>query len=211
MVDSIIFDLDGTLWDSTKSVLIAWNKTLKSFDKIKEDISLEQMESAMGLVVEEIANLFYPDLDHDYRMNVIHRCCQEECKHLLDHGGRLYEGLEDVLETLVKSYKLFIVSNCQDGYIEAFLSYHKLDKYFIDYECIGRTGQVKGENIKSVIKRNKLENPIYIGDTISDMKASKLADIPYVYASYGFGNVEDYAFRIDTIKEILPLMSRLNL
>ena len=56
-------------------------------------------------------------------------------------------------------YKLFIVSNCQDGYIECFFKAHKLDKYFTDYECPGRTGLSKGENNKLIIERNNLKNP----------------------------------------------------
>lgn len=38
-----------------------------------------------------------------------------------------------------------------------FFKAHKLDKYFIDYECPGRTGLPKGENIKLIVERNNLK------------------------------------------------------
>lgn len=77
-----------------------------------------------------------------------------ECHHLAEQGGMLYEKVGEVLKVLSKKYKLLIVSNCQSGYIEAFYEYHKLQKYFVDFENPGRTGLTKGENINLVIERN---------------------------------------------------------
>lgn len=105
-----------------------------------------------------------------------------------------------------KSYPLFIVSNCQCGYIEAFLKYHKLGEYFKDFECSGKTSLVKGENIVDIMKRNHLEHSIYVGDTQGDCDAAKLANIPFVYASYGFGEVDRYDYVIKEISDIVKLV-----
>lgn len=107
-----------------------------------------------------------------------------------------------MLESLSQKYKLFIVSNCQEGYIEAFYNYHQLETYFIDYENPGRTGLSKGENIKLIIERNQLKSPVYIGDTLGDQQAAKAAGIPFVYANYGFGEVEEYDYIIHSLREL---------
>ena len=71
---------------------------------------------------------------------------------------------------------------------------------------IQRTGLTKGENIKLIIERNNLINSIYVGDTDGDLKASRFAGIPFIYARYGFGEVKEYDYVIDSFDELLKLM-----
>jgi phosphoglycolate phosphatase len=203
-MDSIIFDLDGTLWDPIDTVLIAWNNIIKQNDQVKE-VTKEDFRSTMGLQIQDIGKKLFPYLDDIAQDQVLKECCESERYYLEEHGGNLYENVEDVLETLSQKCKLYIVSNCQDGYIETFYKYHKLEKYFLDYENPGRTGLSKGENIKLIIERNNLTNPIYVGDTEGDLKATKYAGIPFVYAKYGFGQVSEYDYVIEKFVELLNI------
>ena len=50
-----------------------------------------------------------------------------------------------------------------------------------------------------------MKNPIYVGDTNGDMEASYYAGIPFVYAAYGFGDVESFDYKIDDISELLNI------
>jgi phosphoglycolate phosphatase len=205
-LDSIIFDLDGTLWNSTSSVIDSWNETISNYNEVKNKLTVEDMKSVMGLVIQDIALKFFPYLEEENRLKIIKHCCKNECTHLEKNGAILYDKLEQVLKDLTKRYKLFIVSNCQCGYIEAFFKSHRLNKYFIDYESSGRTGLTKGENIKLIIDRNILNNSIYVGDTDGDLKASRFAGIPFIYARYGFGEVKDYDYVIDSFDDLLKLV-----
>ncbi len=204
--DSIIFDLDGTLWDSTSSVIDSWNQTISNYSEVKNKLTVDDMKSVMGLVIQDVALKFFPYLEEENRLTIVNHCCINECKHLEKNGAILYDKLEEILKNLTQKYKLFIVSNCQCGYIESFFESHKLNEYFIDYESSGRTGLNKGENIKLIIKRNNLTNPIYVGDTDGDLKASRFAGIPFIYARYGFGEVKEYEYVIDSFEEIIKLM-----
>jgi phosphoglycolate phosphatase len=109
------------------------------------------------------------------------------------------------LEKLSARYPLYIVSNCQDGYIEAMFAVHDLQKYFRDYECSGRTGKAKFENLKSIVERNHLQQPVYIGDTKTDQVSCCKAGIPFIYASFGFGEADDYAASVDTFSKLAQL------
>lgn len=192
-IDGIIFALGGTLWSSADVVIKAWNEVLKQRKGI-ENITKEQMKSIMSLQLPQIGEKLFPYLESNKRMELMHECCSMEQDLIEREGGTLYPKLEDTLIELSKKYPLFIVSNCQCGYIEAFFAYHKLQKYFKDFESAGNAGLSKGENIKRVMERNGLKNPVYVGDTQGDHDAARLADIPFVYASYGFGKVEDYDY-----------------
>lgn len=205
-IDSIIFDLDGTLWDSTDTVLKAWVMITEREKDVKKPITREDMQGSMGLQIKQIGERFFPYLDENRRMELMETCCEEERELLLKEGGVLYPNLEKILISLSEKYDLFIVSNCQCGYIESFLEYHKLSRYFKDIECAGNTGLSKGENIKKVIERNNLKEAIYVGDTQGDCDGAKVAGIPFIYAAYGFGKVESYDNKIDSIEELLDII-----
>lgn len=202
-MDSIIFDLDGTLWDPVDTVLLAWNRVLKKRGMC--ELSRKELEETMGMQMEAISRKLFPELNDVEREQLVEECAGVENLLLEKHGGRLYENVEGVIKELSQKYKLYIVSNCQDGYIEVFFNYHKLEKYFQDYENPGRTGLSKGENINLVIERNKLASPVYIGDTAGDLEAARFAGIPFVYAKYGFGQVNEYEEAIDSFEDLLRM------
>ena len=153
-IDSIIFDLDGTLWDSSEGVSKTWSLVLNKYDYERKEVTVEDLHICMGKQLDEIGEILFPNLSSEVRKNLMHECCTLENEYLGEHGGKLYLKVEETLKELSKKYKLFIVSNCQDGYIECFFKAHKLDKYFTDYECPGRTGLSKGENNKLIIEND---------------------------------------------------------
>lgn len=204
-IDSIIFDLDGTLWDSSEGVSKTWSIVLNKYDYERKEVTVEDLKICMGKQLDEIGEILFPKLSSEVRKKLMHECCTLENEYLGDYGGKLYEKVEETLKELSKQYKLFIVSNCQDGYIECFFKAHKLDKYFTDYECPGRTGLSKGENNKLIIERNNLKNPVYVGDTEGDAESAKVAGIPFVFAKYGFGNVKEYQYVINKFEDLSTL------
>ena len=102
--------------------------------------------------------------------------------------GPTYIPNEQFLIELSKKHKLFIVSNCLEGYIEIFLKKYKFEKYFIE-TANAASGITKAQNIKNLVEKHNLKTPIYVGDTIKDKESSKEAGVKFVYASYGFGEV----------------------
>lgn len=201
--DSLIFDMDGTLWDSSNTVVKAWNQVFSSCPDIKMEISAQQLKMQMGKPMLEIGKSLFPDMDNDKLEKLVKDCCQREQDVLKQEGGILYEGLEDTLRELKsRNIKLLIVSNCQEGYIESFFEYHGLGSYFDDFECAGATGKTKGENIIDIINRNNVKLAYYVGDTKIDYEATRKACIPFIYAAYGFGNVHNYEYRINSITDL---------
>ncbi len=203
--DAIIFDLDGTLWNTVDSCLKATSFVKEEHSDITRDVTKKQIESAMGKTSDEIVNIYYGYLPREKGEEYANEAFNKNVDNLLKEGGTLYPNTRDTIIKLSKKYKLFIVSNCVKGYIESFLNTSGLKDYFSDYESYGNTLLSKGENIKLVIDRNNLKNPIYVGDTKGDMEASNYAGIPFVYAAYGFGDVESFDYKIDDISELLDL------
>ena len=198
----ILFDLDGTLWDSAEAVTLSWNRVLERIGR-PERMTTEWMYTLMGKTMDDIAMAMFPTETHEEAVRVLGICMEDENAYIRKHGGKLFPGLEEILREL-KSRGWFLgsVSNCQEGYIEAFLAYHRLEKYFDDTENVGHTGQGKGYNIRLVVERNRLERAIYIGDTQGDYDAATEAGVPFLHAAYGFGTVPAGTASISDIREL---------
>lgn len=206
-MDSIIFDVDGTLWDSTEIVAESWDEYLHNKEHMNITITAERLMGLFGQPLPAIAAQLLPDKTEAEQLRIIDACCQAEHEALLKTCAPLYEDLEKTLKTLSEKYPLYIVSNCQAGYIEVFLKATHLGHYFSGHLCPGDTGMEKGDNILKIIQDYKLSSPVYVGDTAGDYSACRQANIPFVFASYGFGHVENPDYTISELKDLISLFS----
>ena len=203
--DGIIFDLDGTLWDSTQAVADAWQASISKLDYVDRTVTQEDVRGIAGMPYDAIYDKLFPNLDKAQRQELMALCAEEELRHLKQEGGYLYEGLEDTLAYLQEKYKLYIVSNCQVGYINIFLEFHDMQRFFTDHACFGDNHRPKGENIRNLMQRNNLQRAVYVGDTKGDYEASQVAEVPFVFARYGFGKVEAEVPHIDRFSDLKKL------
>ncbi len=201
---NIIFDVDGTLWNTTEVVAKAWNKAIAGCGKTAAVVSADVLKKEFGKTMQEIAdNLFY-DADEKAKELILEKCCIYEHEALAENtDDLLYPGVAETIKQLSEKCRLFIVSNCQSGYIELFMKRAGIESYITDWECFGNNGNVKGKNIMLLMKRNNITDAVYVGDTKGDCEAARMARIPFVFAKYGFGSVENYDWAISGIKELL--------
>ena len=188
--DSLIFDMDGTLWDTVAEVTASWKETIAR-SGLPLPPQIDSLSQYFGMTEDEIAHELFPQLTFEESSALLRRCNTEECDYIYRNGTTIYPGLIDTLEKLSKHFRLFIVSNCVDGYIETFFKTFDTAKYFEDYEFFGRTGMKKAQNIRLICERNGLKAPVYVGDTVWDAEACEEAGVPFIYAAYGLGELTD--------------------
>ena len=123
MIKNILFDVDGTLWDSAARVGECWTAVLQEYPETRGMMqSKEDIYRYMGHTMDDIARQMMPQVSEPKRSEIMNRCMEEENAYLRLHSGVFYTGLSDTLYTLRElGYRLFIVSNCQIGYIETLL------------------------------------------------------------------------------------------
>ena len=211
MFDGLLFDLDGTLWDSVDAICVSWNRALAELaPEYAGTVTRERLLPCMGLLLPDILDRLIPGLEADRAAPLLETLLEIENRYVAGHGGVLYLRVPETLAELAGKYPLFIVSNCQDGYIEAFFQAHGLGKYFTDYENPGRTGLDKAGNIALVVRRHGLKRPLYIGDTQGDYNAAVKAGVPFLHAAYGFGSVDAPVPAVERFADIPGAAERLS-
>lgn len=209
-MDGIIFDVDGTLWDSTQVVAVAYNRIIEENTTLPTRVTPDDLKKLFGKPMDEIFDLLLPELSKEEQIRLAKLCFEQEHLELEKTPGTTYCGLKDTLHTLASEYPLFIVSNCQCGYIDLFLRKTGLGCYIKNHLCFGQTQTSKGQTILRLMKENHLASPVYVGDTQGDAAACREAGIPFIFASYGFGTVENPQYQIDALSDLQDLIRDLS-
>ncbi len=204
--DGIIFDIDGTLWNATPSSAKGWNIGLEQLEESKR-VTFEDIQRVTGNPMHKCVEMLLPELNKKYP-DLASILNLAELEIIQKEGGVLYEGVKDKIPQLAEKYDLYLVSNCDEGYLELFLKLSGLRDYFKDADCHGRTQNSKGQTIKGLVERNNLKNPVYIGDTKGDCDATEEAGVDFIFASYGFGEVENPSISISSFKELINYFNR---
>lgn len=209
MKTGLIFDMDGTLWDSSENVAASWTEKVKLLGYDRPPITKQDIMSVMGLTMDRLAAIIFSDLPEKERMELLDLCCEHENNFLRSHGGVLYPDLEETFVRLREKYHLYIVSNCQKGYIEAFLDYYGFWRYFDDIECYGNNLKEKCDNIALIVRRNSLDKAWYVGDIQGDYDATMKAGLDFIHAAYGFGTIKQTVPELERFSDLPELLDTL--
>jgi phosphoglycolate phosphatase len=203
--DALVFDLDGTLWDTCETCAIAWNAELARLGIVYRPMTAADVRAVSGQPHVAAIRAAFPGLAEPDVVRLAEATAIADNDAVARDGGMLYPGVREHVPEIAQRLPLMIVSNCQRGYIETFLAWSGLAAAFGDFECWGNTGATKAENLRAVIARNRLRAPLFVGDTEGDRSAADANRVGFVYASYGFGTVDRYDHRIDRFAELLEL------
>lgn len=199
----IVFDLDGTLWDATATVAAAWDAAIRGRHPDHPAIRQVDIRAVMGLVHQELLERLFSRYPPAERETLAALCYAEEERRLRAEGALVYPGVPEGLEILAARFPLFIVSNCQTGYIETFLDVTGMRGRFIDFECHGNTGRNKPHNLAALLHRNNIPHALLVGDTAGDEQAARAVGIPFLHAAYGFGMAERPDARCENFAQVV--------
>lgn len=183
----IFLDLDGTLWDASESTARAWTDVFERWG-FGSSVAPAQIRRVAGKPYLECLEIVSPIAAAcDQLPKLLQELGQAEREAMERMGGHYYEGALQGLAELAQVSKLYLVSNCNDWYMEAFLDHSGTRHLFAGAVCHGTTGLPKHENLRSLINSNGLDGGYYVGDTNGDRIAAEMAGLVYVHAEYGFG------------------------
>ena len=202
--ESLIFDIDGTLWDSRSLVAEGYNRQLHAEGLDRLFVTAEDLKSLFGKVLPEIADYLFTEIPKAERDALIYRCADTQDRYLEENPCQVgYPNVVETLAELAKTHRLFIVSNSQAGYPQLCMQKLGIADYITDALCFGDTQTPKGQTIRTIMERNGVTSAAYIGDTQGDYEATVDAGLPFIWAAYGFGQPEHYDAKIMKITDLL--------
>ena len=203
--DMIIFDIDGTLWDTSEITTEASNIIAHDYDEV-EEVSLDLIRSIMGLSLENVAKRMMPYLSLDKAIYYVKLRIDKTNELLNEKGGNTYCGVINTIRKLSHNYKLGIVTNNYDDYAKVFLKTTNLEDCFTDYIGTATYGITKAEAISKMIKRNNAKRACYVGDIEKDMEAAIQSNTTFIHAKYGFDPRLHSDLYIDNFTELCDML-----
>ena len=204
--ESLIFDIDGTLWDSRALVAEGYNIQLTAEGLGHLCVTAEDLKPLFGKVMTEIADAILATVPEAERYDLMERCMATENRYLEENPCHIgYPGVKETVAKLAEKYRLFIVSNSQCGYPELCMEKLGLTPYIQGHMCFGDTGTSKGKTIRTLMEKHNITSCAYVGDTQGDYEATVEADVPFIWCTYGFGTPEGFAARVDSFEQLLAL------
>ena len=203
--DNLIFDLDGTLFDSAPEILVCLKKALQ-LNNI--DINDNLNKSIIGPPLKEtLKNLVQKE--EKFKIDKIIENFIELYDSDYCYKTKLYKGVQETLKILEKKKNLILITNKRIAPTEKMLKNSKIIELFDNYFSVDPNDQSKKDKstlISKTIKDYKInpQNTAYIGDTMGDFIASKKNNIRFIFAEWGYGKyVEDADLHLTDIREML--------
>jgi phosphoglycolate phosphatase len=208
-IQSVIFDFDGTIVNSNKGIQQAFNK---AYLKVYGKENTVPVEPFIGPPLQEI--LFHVNGEKNIEIidsfvtNFKSSYDAEDYK-----TSTLYDGIETVLEELTrKGLKLYIATNKRNNPTQLITKYLAIHHYFNAFYCNdmnGKSYSSKGEMLSDLLKKEQVdkEQMVLVGDTYQDQIAATQNKVEFIYADYGFGNLEHVEKTVSQPIEILKFIN----
>jgi phosphoglycolate phosphatase len=197
----LVFDLDGTLWDAAAASAQGWNIALEEMG-VSSRVTTADIRSVSGTPFRQCVETLLPELGPPSEA-MLRSLDAHERDMIEASGGVLFEGVASGLRDLAAGFPLFLVSNCPDWYLDAFLSMSGLRECFTGWDCHGSSGLAKSGMLLNLGERHQLENAVYVGDTQGDRDSAEEAGMEFAFVRYGFGETRAPALAFDGFDELV--------
>lgn len=196
--EAIIFDMDGTLFQTESLLLPAYHKM---FDVLREEGLYhgptppeELILGSLGMLLADIWKRVMPDVDEAVHRRADELLLQLEIEGLEAGGTVLYPKVTETLAALhERGVKLFVASNGLKDYIDSIVVVHELKELFNGlYSAGGQGTATKTELLRILLDDNSIKDAWMVGDRSSDVEAGKGNGQTVIGCAYaGFGRQDE--------------------
>ncbi|MDN4607687.1 HAD family hydrolase [Sporosarcina highlanderae] len=216
MSQAIIFDMDGTLFQTDTILELALEDTfehLRSMDKWNTMTPIEKYREIMGVPLPKVWETLLPNHSNEERDYTDAFFLKRLLENISIGRGALYPNVKEVFSYLKgNNYSIYIASNGLTEYLRAIASYYNLDNWVTEMFSIQQIDSLnKSELVHSIIKKYGITNGAVVGDRLSDINAAKENGLIAVGCNFDFAREDELAHAdlvIDDLIEIKAILSK---
>ena len=209
----IIFDLDGTLVDSSVDITNALNYAIEpyAFQRLTVKDTVRMVGEGITRLIEKLVG----NVEESVKNDVTKRFLDHYTKYILDQT-REYPGVRETLENL-RDYRKAVISNKRESLSRMVLEGLRLARHF---DLILGSDSVPEKKPSPMPIRKVLADlqvpaseTLIVGDSNFDIDAGKAAEVTTVAVTYGYRPKEMIShadYMIDSMPELIPLLGRIN-
>lgn len=215
MNSSLIFDMDGTLFQTDKILDVSLEDTftyLRTLNQWDAVTPLDKYREIMGVPLPRVWEALLPNHDTEIREKMNDYFLVRLVENIRSGKGALYPNVEEIFDYLKeKGCSIYIASNGLIDYLDAIVNYYQLDKWVTETFSIQQIQTLdKADLVKMIIQKYKIDKAVVVGDRLSDIKAAKDNGLVSIGCNFDFaqkGELVEADFVIDDLlelKELLP-------
>jgi phosphoglycolate phosphatase-like HAD superfamily hydrolase len=133
MPGAVIFDMDGTLFQTNKILELSLEETfanLRSLHEWSSETPTQKYREIMGVPLPVVWETLLPDHSNVIRQSANEFFQEKLIANINNGSGALYPHVYEVFGYLKQAgFSIFIASNGQIEYLNAIVSYYKLDNW----------------------------------------------------------------------------------
>jgi len=205
-VRNLIWDFDGTLFDTYPEITRAFIDTLKKDYGIEYDYkeAFPLAKASIGFCIESLADEFNLDRE-EFSENYKKRYFGE-----LTFEDKPFDNTEEVLEYVSKRGGNFLITHRDSKSLDGFLIRNDFNKYFIEIVSSDANFPLKPDptSFNYIIDKYKLkkEETLGVGDRILDVEAARNAGIKSCFFDPGDSKIGIANYNISKMKDLLKIL-----
>ena len=210
----ILFDLDGTITDSSEGITKSVAYALKSYGIHVDD--LDTLRCFIGPPLMESFEKYF-EFNHEDAKKAV-ETYREYFRETGIFQNKVYDGIEELLSNLKKAGKKILMATSKpEVFAKQILEHFHLIRYFdfVGGSTLDGSRESKADVIAYVLEENKITNlkdTVMIGDREHDIIGAKKAGIDSISVLYGFGSREEFEeasadYIVEDVEELNKLLS----
>ncbi|MFD2115185.1 HAD family hydrolase [Paenibacillus yanchengensis] len=212
MIQSLIFDMDGTLFQTDKILEIsledAFNR-LRLRNEWDKETPIDKYREIMGVPLPKVWEALLPDHSIDVREQTDAYFLERLIANIRSGKGALYPNVKKVFDYLKENNcAIYIASNGLIDYLAAIVDYYKLDKWVTETCSIQQIDSLnKSELVKNIVEKYGITNGAVIGDRLSDINAAKDNGLVAIGCNFDFAKEDELSQADIVIDDLIELKS----
>ena len=217
MLQSLIFDMDGTLFQTDKILELSLDDTfnhLRSLNKWDTETPINKYREIMGVPLPKVWEALLPNHSNKAREQADAFFLERLIENIRSGKGALYPNVKEVFSYIKENNcSIYIASNGLTEYLNAIVSYYNLNNWVTETFSIQQIETLdKGDLVKTIVKKYDIEKAAVVGDRLSDINAAKDNGLIAIGCNFDFAQEDELAqadLVIDDLIELTTILPKM--